>query len=286
MSLPPSGSNFDFLRRYDTDVERLARQAETYVHTDPESCLFKLRLMVETMARRMIEMQRPQLLSADLGTMLKSLEHEGTVPRKRADAMHAIRRDGNAAVHGREMPAPTALRRLRDAHQLSGWFCRVMRRGDRVDPGDFVVPPAPISVTAREKEVLAEAEALEDDIEARRYQTRQALLLFGDQFDREKDTRRMVDELEALDRVSAAAGEPIVDADSVALIMAMELEQLLGHPRLGIPTREAQKVADEQLDAVKNQLDEREQAYEQERARLANEARSAHDVEDADEAER
>jgi len=279
VTLPPNGTNFEFMRRYDVNVERLARQAESYVHSDPESCLFKLRLMVETMAKRLIEMQRPALASADLGTILKSLEQDGMVPRKRADVMHAIRRDGNAAVHGREMPVPTAMRRLRDAHRLSGWFCRVIRRGARVDEGEFIDPPPPVRITMEERKVLARAEALEDDIDSHRYQTRQALLLFGDQFDVKKDTRRLVDELEALDRVSTAAGEPIVDADSVALIMAMELEQLLGHPRLGIPTREAQEVADEQLEAVRIQLEERENAYELERSRLAGAARAAHEEE-------
>jgi hypothetical protein len=281
VSGPPNGTNFGFMRRYDVNVERLARQAESYVHSDPESCLFKLRLMVETMAKRLIEMQRPALSSADLGTILKSLEQDNIVPRKRADVMHAIRRDGNAAVHGREMPVPTAMRRLRDAHRLSGWFCRVIRRGDRVDEGEFIDPPPPVRITMEERKVLARAEALEDDIEVHRYQTRQALLLFGDQFDVKKDTRRLLDELEALDRVSAAAGEPLVDADSVALIMAMELGELLGHPRLGDPSREAQEVADEQLDAVRVQLEERESAYEQERERLAEEARAAHESEEA-----
>ena len=43
------GTNFGFLDRCDDRVAHLARQAERYVYTDPDSCLFKLRLMIETM---------------------------------------------------------------------------------------------------------------------------------------------------------------------------------------------------------------------------------------------
>ena len=64
-------TNFRFLDRCDDRVAHLARQAEHYVYTDPDSCLFKLRLMVETMARTLIELQAPHLVDADLSTMLR-----------------------------------------------------------------------------------------------------------------------------------------------------------------------------------------------------------------------
>ena len=40
-------TNFQFLERFDKRVAQLAKQAEEYVHTDPDSCMFKLRLMIE-----------------------------------------------------------------------------------------------------------------------------------------------------------------------------------------------------------------------------------------------
>ena len=46
-------TNFKFLERFDKRVAQLAKQAEEYVHTDPDSCMFKLRLMVETMAKKL-----------------------------------------------------------------------------------------------------------------------------------------------------------------------------------------------------------------------------------------
>ncbi|MDP6541173.1 MAG: DUF4145 domain-containing protein, partial [Phycisphaerales bacterium] len=113
--------NFHFLERFDKRVARLAEQAEKYVHSDPDSCMFKLRLMVETMAKTLSKLQMGGDISKDLGAMLGALERTGTLPRRQADTMHAIRRDGNAAVHGNPTPVPTAMRRLRDAHRISGW---------------------------------------------------------------------------------------------------------------------------------------------------------------------
>ena len=93
-----SDTNFDFLDKFDKRVARLAKQAEQYVHTDPDSCMFKLRLMVETMAKKLTSLQMRGDISKDLGAMLGALERSGIVPRRQADSMHAIRRDGNAAV--------------------------------------------------------------------------------------------------------------------------------------------------------------------------------------------
>ena len=77
-----ASGNFEFLKKYDDRVARLARQAERYVHTDPDSCLFKLRLMVEVMARALVEMQLPHLVSGDLSTMLRGLQRSGLLQRK------------------------------------------------------------------------------------------------------------------------------------------------------------------------------------------------------------
>ena len=66
--------NFEYLDPYDPRVARLAAQAETYVHEDPEACLFKLRLMIETMARTLAKIRMSKYISADLGAILSMLE--------------------------------------------------------------------------------------------------------------------------------------------------------------------------------------------------------------------
>jgi type I restriction enzyme R subunit len=266
--------NFGFVAAYDTHVVRLARQAESYVHSDPDSSLFKLRLMIETMTRQLVRMQMPQHADADLSRMLQALERSGTLPRRHADAMHAIRRDGNAAVHGTPMPVPTAMRRLRDAHVISGWYCRMIRRGAKPVVPDFRAPERPTPPGARARAALERAEALEEQIERQRRRGRDSLMLFGDPSERDAEVARLRAELEALDHVAAAAGEPLIDAESIAVVMAMELERLLGHPRLGLTAQQAQHEAEAQYDAVLRHFDEREAHFCEERARLAEAARS------------
>lgn len=264
-------TNFGFLDRCDPRVAHLARQAEHYVHSDPDSCLFKLRLMIELMAKRLATMSLPNLIHSDLSTMLGALERDGTLPRRQADGMHAIRRDGNAAVHGNSTPSPTAMRRLRDAHTLSGWYVRNVVRGARVDPGTFSPPTPPRGTSNEELEVNDKIEALEDRIEKRRRQTRESLLLFREDENSEGVCRRYRIELKALEMVANAAGEPLIDAEFVALVMAMDLEALYEHPAFGMDTREARRIAERQLAEVKHELELSEQNYLQERAELVQE---------------
>ena len=260
-------SNFDFVEQYDHRISHLGGQAEQYVHTDPDSCLFKLRLMVEMMARRLVELQGPRLGEMDLISILRSLEQYGMLPKKQADGMHAIRRDGNAAVHGSETPVPTAMRRLRDAHRISAWYCSTIQRGATIRPGQFVPPEGPMA----DEHAFAmhqAAEALEDTIDARRRATRESLLLFANEEDVPTEVHRIVSELEGLDRVAQAAGEPLVDAEFVAVVMAMEMEQLLEHPTLGLDTREAKREAEKQYRRIREGFELREAMYAEERRAL------------------
>ena len=265
------GTNFGFLDRCDDRVAHLARQAERYVYTDPDSCLFKLRLMIETMAKRLVSMSAPNMVDSDLSSMLGVLERLGTLPRRQADGMHAIRRDGNAAVHGNSTPSPTAMRRLKDAHGLSGWYARNIERGSKVDAGQFIPPPAPFKPTDKEDRLNKDIENLEDHIDDQRRRTREALMLFREDEDPEGVRKRYRIELKALEMVAAAAGEPLVDAEFVALVMAMDLEALFEHPSFGANSREARRNAEAQLAVVKTELEQNENDYLSERANLVHE---------------
>ena len=262
-------SNFSFMDRYDKRVGRLAGQAERYVYTDPESCLFKLRLMVETMAKTLIELQSPHLVDSDLSTMLRALERSQLLSRSHADQMHAIRRDGNSAVHGDPTPAPTAMRRLHDAHRLSGWYCRTVKRGAKVDLEAFTPPPRAGKADPTKDKTWKKGEELEHSIEQQRRQTREALLLFNEDENVDEVGAALVRELTSWDEIAIAAGEPLIDAEFVALVMAMDIEKLLEHPRFGVPSKEAHAQAEAQFDAVRGELEAKESAYRDQRRKLA-----------------
>jgi hypothetical protein len=261
-------TNFKFLERFDKRVAELAKQAEEYVHTDPDSCMFKLRLMVETMAKKLTSLQMRGDISKDLGSMLGALERSGTIPRRQADSMHAIRRDGNAAVHGSATPSPTAMRRLKEAYRISGWFCKIIKRGSNVTLDEFVPPDPPIPLDNATIGLHGRIDQLEESIEQRRNATRESLVMFGPDEDVAEVTRRIKEELEALDKVAAAAGEPIIDAEFVALVMAMDLEQIEEDPRHGGGGRKARRDAEKQLDNIKQHLADREKEFLAERTLL------------------
>ena len=264
-SVTDQGTNFKFLERFDQRVAELAQQAEEYVHTDPDSCMFKLRLMVETMAKKLTSLQMRGDISKDLGSMLGALERSGTIPRRQADSMHAIRRDGNAAVHGSATPPPTAMRRLKEAYKISGWFCKIVKRGSKVKLDEFVPPDPPIQLDDATVGLHGRIDELEESIEQRRNATRESLVMFGPHEDVEEVTRRIREELEALDKVAAAAGEPVIDADFVALVMAMDLEQIEEDPRHGGDSRKARRDAEKQLEVIKQHLADREMEFLNER---------------------
>lgn len=261
-------TNFKFLERFDKRVAQLARQAEEYVHSDPDSCMFKLRLMVETMAKKLTNLQMSGDISKDLGSMLGSLERSGMIPKRQADCMHAIRRDGNAAVHGSATPPPTAMRRLKEAYKISGWFCKIIKRGSKVKLGDFVPPDPPSPLDAATVGLHGRIDELEESIEQRRIATRESLVMFGQHENVAEITRRIMEELEALDKVAAAAGEPVIDADFVALVMAMDLEQIEEDPRHGGDSRKAHRQAEKQLEVIKQHLADREEEFLEERTLL------------------
>ncbi len=86
---------------------------------------------------------------------------------------------------------------------------------------DFQVPKRPVAEFGVDSQVAA-AETLEDQIEQRRRRTREALLLFANSEDQATITKRYRDELDGLDAVAATAGELSIDAETMALIMALE----------------------------------------------------------------
>jgi type I restriction enzyme R subunit len=268
-------TNFQFLERFDKRVARLAKQAEKYVHTDPDSCMFKLRLMVETMAKKLTGLQMRGDISKDLGAMLGALERSGALPRRQADTMHAIRRDGNAAVHGSPTPVPTAMRRLGEAYKISGWFCKMIKRGSKIQLEAFDPPEPPSPIDQHTQQLHGKIDVLEESIEQRRLATRESLLMFGPQEDVKEVTRRIIEELNALDNVAAAAGEPTIDADFVALVMAMDLEQIEEDPRHGGDSRKAKREAEEQLEGIKKHLAEREKEFLAERTFLLEQRNNA-----------
>jgi serine/threonine protein kinase len=137
--------NFSFLADIAPDLDLLhcfAHQAERYLHSDPNSCLIKLRQFGELLAQ---EIAARNGESIDRGEsqeiLLRRLSLNGLLKQNSSDLFHQIRKEGNRANHHGLNDYVQALRVLKYAHQLACWFYHTYVDQCKLNP--FVLPPDP-----------------------------------------------------------------------------------------------------------------------------------------------
>ena len=154
-------SNFTHLKAHDEQLVRLGLLAERYFAEDPNTCLLKLRQLIELLA---------QLVAAQVGLftspeekpvdLLRRLQDQGIVPREVGALFAEVRRAGNDANHRLAGDHRTALLGLRLTWQLGVWFHRTFEE-PAYKAGPFLppVPPAGDGV-----ELNAELDQLRADL--------------------------------------------------------------------------------------------------------------------------
>lgn len=137
--------NFSFLADIAPDLDLLhcfAYQAEKYLHSDPNSCLIKIRQFGELLAQ---EIAARNGESIDRGepqeSLLRRLSMNGILKQNSSDLFHQIRKEGNRANHHGLSDYNLALRVLKYAHQLACWFYHTYV--DRCNFNTFILPPDP-----------------------------------------------------------------------------------------------------------------------------------------------
>jgi type I restriction enzyme R subunit len=115
--------NFEQLRDRWSELADLAGFAESYAHSDPIAALSKLRMFCEQSAKAIrFELRLPKLYRPGLLDLLDDASFQEAVPRLIVSKMHVLRVEGNRAVHNNEGDTTTALRLLKDAHDLAKWL--------------------------------------------------------------------------------------------------------------------------------------------------------------------
>ena len=137
--------NFSFLADIAPDLDLLhcfAHQAERYLHSDPNSCLIKLRQFGELLAQ---EIAARNGESSNRGEsqeiLLRRLSVNGILKQNSSDLFHQIRKEGNRANHHGLSDYDRALRVLKYTHQLACWFYHAYIDQCKLNP--FVLPPDP-----------------------------------------------------------------------------------------------------------------------------------------------
>jgi len=178
--------NFEFLRPAWPELAALGGFAETYAHQDPLGAIGKLRTFCEQTAGFIHhELKLPKLLRPNLIDLLDDSAFRSAVPPVVVSKMHALRIQGNHAVHGNRGDTTTALRLLKDAFDIGRWLHLTFRKGKVEDCPLFTEPPeGGVEAAARRKEkraVLeriaaqeAQLQKLLEELEAERSRAEQA----------------------------------------------------------------------------------------------------------------
>ncbi|MCC6127488.1 MAG: DEAD/DEAH box helicase family protein [Pirellulales bacterium] len=115
--------NFEFLRPDWTELASLAGFAEQYAHTDPVSALVKLRTFAEELTIFVYaKLSLPKPVQPTQMELLDQACFTDSVPRVVVNVLHAIRIQGNKAVHGAQGQTNSVLWLLKESHRLGQWL--------------------------------------------------------------------------------------------------------------------------------------------------------------------
>jgi hypothetical protein len=158
--------NFEFLRAKWPELAGLGGFAESYAHGDPIGAIAKLRAFCEQTAKFIHHQLRlPRLIRPNLIDLLDDSTFQSAVPRVVVSKLHALRIEGNQAVHGNRGDTTTALRLLKEAYDLGRWLY-VNFAGGRVEDCPPYTPPAEGGAEAaqrrREKRAILERIAAQE----------------------------------------------------------------------------------------------------------------------------
>lgn len=135
--------NFEFLRPKWPELAGLGGFAEAYAHTDPLGAIGKLRSFCEQVVGRLHhDLRLPQPPRPNLIDLLDNQPFRDAVPEVVQSKLHALRIEGNKALHGNRGDTTSALRLLQDAYNVGRWLHLTYAKGSVEDCPKFTEPPA------------------------------------------------------------------------------------------------------------------------------------------------
>ena len=200
--------NFTMLNSKWPELANLGALAEQYVHTDPESCLVKLRNYLELIVRWLYRTERLQHgYRASIHDLITDDTFQSIIPRQVTMKMDAIRIHGNRAAHGDKIKLEDAQWLVKEAHIMGAWMYLKYAGGHADDFPKFQLPEAPkATAEISPKELKKKQEQLEKaKVELEEAQQREISILRDLQIAKEK-----ADELEARLAESRKQGEQAV----------------------------------------------------------------------------
>ena len=255
MSTP--SSNFAFLTKLHPLWAELGSVAERVFPIDPRSCVVKMRLLAEDMARDMaIQVGiQPSAFDSQLA-LVRELENRLRLDAKVRDMLHLLRKRGNEAAHQADAPIgfTEGLEVLKIGRELALWYHRTFDNQPDYRPGPFIPPDNP---SRKLSELKKQVQDLDQQLEQTRTQQAQHQALLAQ---REAALQAQLAQEQEMTRQAEAAYAQAEEESSVYRQLAEDSEALVNKLKAESIEREKQLARQEEENA---RLKERQEALEQ-----------------------
>jgi type I restriction enzyme R subunit len=134
-------SNFEFLNRYWPVLAQLGANAENYLYSDPNVCIYKLGMFSERLVQEMLvfeHMDEPQTDNTH-ANRIRLLKRAGLLPHEIDDTLYVLRKTRNSAVHTGTDSVDEAKTLLSMTYNLAVWFMETYGDWGYIAE-DFVMP--------------------------------------------------------------------------------------------------------------------------------------------------
>lgn len=134
-------SNFEFLNRYWPVLAQLGANAENYLYSDPNVCIYKLGMFSERLVQEMLvfeHIDEPQTDSTH-ANRIRLLKRTGLLPHDIDNTLYVLRKTRNCAVHTGTDSIDEAKTLLSMTYRLAVWFMETYGDWGYI-AGDFVMP--------------------------------------------------------------------------------------------------------------------------------------------------
>jgi len=159
-------SCFAFLNEDFPDLANMGALAEGYLYSDPNSCLYKMGILAETLVNYMFEIEKIKPAPSDntQANRTQTLLRLGYIPKEISKILDSIRKSRNEAVHAGYDCVEQCKTLLQMTHTLSIWFTRIYGSDPNFEPGVFVLPED-MRGRADYQQLLAENERMLAELE-------------------------------------------------------------------------------------------------------------------------
>jgi len=134
-----AASNFEFLQDVNDTLYTIALSAESNLHQDPHTTLFKIRVLSEEIVNFIAQLVN---LEPGLTTFeqLKQLGAKGYMDEECLNIFHALRKHGNKAAHSYYNNPIAASHALEIAHKAATIYARVQKKDGSFNPPAYSAP--------------------------------------------------------------------------------------------------------------------------------------------------